>query len=73
MVARRDPGVLGAPKAISLSRFSLGLFIPVIVLGVYLPLFGASLLVVLLIEKLLLSRIPRVRHWLGLTAPVQSA
>ena len=55
---RRDPGVLGAPKAISLSRFSLGLFIPVIVLGVYLPLFGASLLVVLLIEKLLLSAFP---------------
>jgi uncharacterized iron-regulated membrane protein len=38
-------------------------------LGVYLPLFGTSLLVVLLAEKLVLSRIAGVRTWLGLHAP----
>lgn len=69
---RRDSGVLGAPKAIATPRFSLGLFVPIVILGVYLPLFGGSLLVVLILEKLLLSRVPRVRHWLGLAAPVRT-
>ena len=32
-------------------------------------MFGGSLLVVLAAEKLILSRIARVRHWLGLHAP----
>ena len=35
-------------------------------LGVYLPMFGASLLAVLLAEKLVFSRIEPLRQWLGL-------
>lgn len=38
----------------------------ILLLGVYLPLFGASLLVVLLVEWMLLRRIESVRRWLGL-------
>ena len=38
----------------------------VVMLGVYLPLFGGSLLLVLLAEKLVFSRIEPLRQWLGL-------
>jgi uncharacterized iron-regulated membrane protein len=64
---RREPGVLGAPKALSSPRFSLGLFVLVVALAIYLPLFGASLLGVLVIEKALLARIPALRDWWGLS------
>lgn len=66
---RRDQGVLGAPKAILSPRVSFGLIALVVVLGIYLPLFGASLVAVLLIEGFLLRRIPAVRNWLGLAPP----
>ncbi len=71
---RRDHGVLGAPP-ISLNRsWTLGLILVVALFAVYLPLFGATLVLVLLIEKLMLSRIPGIRDWLGLrrqmSAPV---
>jgi hypothetical protein len=63
---RRDQGVLGAPKVLANPRFSIGLAVLVVALGIYLPMFGVSLLFVLLLEKAILSRIPRVRDWLGL-------
>ena len=66
---RREQGVLGAPKVILSPRISAGLITLVVVLGIYLPLFGTSLLVVLLAEKLILSRIAPVRDWLGLHPP----
>jgi hypothetical protein len=66
---RRDQGVLGAPKAILTPRVSWGLIALVGVLGIYLPLFGASLIAVLLLEWILLRRIPAVRNWLGLNPP----
>ncbi len=65
---RRDPGVLGAPSPAASRRFSWGLGLLVVAFGVYLPLFGASLILVKLLELLVLSRIPRVRDWLGLEA-----
>jgi uncharacterized iron-regulated membrane protein len=67
--ARRDRGVLGAPRGGASPRFSWGLLALVVLLGVYLPLFGASLIAVKLLEKAVLVRIPRVRDWLGLAAP----
>lgn len=66
---RRSLGVLGAPVSGMNPRLSFGLFAIVIVLGVALPMFGASLIVVLLCEMLLLRRIPGVRRWLGLREP----
>jgi len=66
---RREQGVLGAPKIPLNQGVSFGLVVLVVAFGIYLPLFGASLLIVLLAEKFFLSRIPRVRHWLGLPPP----
>jgi|GEM_PF-339276 len=66
---RRDQGVLGAPQALLNPRVSFGLLLIVVLLGLYLPLFGTSLIIVLLVEWLLLRRIPPVREWLGLQRP----
>ena len=63
---RRDQGVLGAPKPALSPRVSWGLISIIVFIGVCLPLFAASLLLVLLMEWLVLSRIPVVRTWLGL-------
>ena len=63
---RREPGTLGAPAMLARPRFSAGLVAVVVLLGVYLPLFGASLAAVLVLEWALLKRIPPVRNWLGL-------
>ena len=66
---RREPGELGAPKMAASPRFSLGLLGLVLALGVYLPLFGISLVAVLIVETLVLRRIPPVQRWLGLRPP----
>jgi len=65
---RRADGVLGAPIPDGRPRWSLGLAGVVIILGLLLPEFGASLLLVLLVERLLLRRIPLLARWLGLRA-----
>jgi uncharacterized iron-regulated membrane protein len=66
---RREPGVLGAPRIAVSPRFSFGLFLLVVMFGVYLPSFGISLIAVKLLEKAVLCRIPGVRDWLGLQDP----
>ncbi len=63
---RRPDGVLGAPLPAGSPRFSLGLLAIVVMLGVLLPLLGASLILVFLIERLVLCRIPGLCDWLGL-------
>ncbi len=63
---RRPEGVLGAPLSIRKPRFTFALAAIVIVLGVYLPLFGLSLFLVAMTEYFVLRRIPPVQHWLGL-------
>lgn len=63
---RRAPGVLGAPEALQPPRFSKGLPALVLLFSLYLPLFAASLIVVLLTEHFMLRRIPAARNWLGL-------
>ena len=68
---RRDAGVLGAPRPALSPRISIGLCLLVILLGIYLPLFGASLIIVLLLEKLVLSRVKGISTWLGLRATTQ--
>ena len=67
---RRDRGILGAPPVALNPKLSVGLSVLVILFGIYLPLFGGSLMAVVLTEKLLLSRIPRIRDWLGLRRPI---
>jgi uncharacterized iron-regulated membrane protein len=68
---RRPQGVLGAPEPIHNPKLSFGIGLLIFLLAVYLPLFGGSMILVKLVEKLLLRRIPVVRDWLGLSvAPV---
>ncbi|MBS0260350.1 MAG: PepSY domain-containing protein [Planctomycetes bacterium] len=64
---RRDQGVLGAPPPLASPRLSWGLIGAVIALGIYLPLFALTLCLVLIVERVVLTRIPPVSLWLGLT------
>lgn len=63
---RRDPGTLGAPPPGIPPRRSVALVATVVGLALLLPLFGLSLLAVLLLERLVLRRVTPVRVWLGL-------
>lgn len=63
---RRKPGTLGAPRILSRPRASTGLIGLLAMLAIYLPLFGLSLVVVLIVERLALARLPIIREWLGL-------
>ncbi len=64
---RRPVGLLGAPLPLARPRLGAGLVLPIVALGLYLPLFGATLIAVLMLERTVLLRLPRVRHWLGLS------
>jgi uncharacterized iron-regulated membrane protein len=67
-LARRSPGALGAPPPQATSALSW-LLLPVVGgLSILLPEFFISLVVVFLIERLILRRIPGVRLWLALEA-----
>jgi uncharacterized iron-regulated membrane protein len=63
---RRSPGTLGAPKTIPGTRVTAGIILIIAVLGLLLPLLGASMLLVLISEKLLLRHIEPARRFLGL-------
>ena len=65
---RRPEGVLGAPAPLRRSRLAIGVFAVIALLGVLLPLFGATLLVMLAIEYLVLRKSARARVFLGLRA-----
>lgn len=63
---RRPAGRLGAPRGRAERQPILGLFVLIGLLALLFPLFGTSLIAVLLLERFVLSRIPRVSEWLGL-------
>jgi uncharacterized iron-regulated membrane protein len=50
--SRPPKGVLGAPRALASPRLSLPVLAAIAGLGVFLPLFGISLVVVVLLERL---------------------
>lgn len=62
---RRKSG-LGAPKTVStpFTLWAAAAFLTA--LGIIFPALGATALLLLLIERFVLSRIPPVRDWLGL-------
>ncbi len=65
---RRKPSdKLGAPPAAARPQFSAVLIAAIVVLAAVLPLFGVSLVLVLIIDLILLRRLPKLQHWLGLT------
>jgi uncharacterized iron-regulated membrane protein len=63
---RRPIGLLGAPIPLTQPRFRAGLVAVIVALGVYMPLFGMTLVLVLIAEWALLRRLPATRRWLGL-------
>ena len=63
---RRPAGLLGAPPLIANARLGLGLGLLIVALGVLLPTLGISLVLILAVERLVLSRIPPARRFLGL-------
>jgi uncharacterized iron-regulated membrane protein len=67
---RRNVGVLGAPIPMAEPRWPGLLVATVILLAIYLPEMGISLIVVYLLERFLLRRIPSVRSWLGLRTEI---
>jgi uncharacterized iron-regulated membrane protein len=64
---RRPSGRLGAPLPLSRPRIGGVLIATIVVLGLAMPLFGASLLVVLAGERGL-KRWSGIARWLGLRA-----
>ena len=63
---RRPEGVLGAPMALSRPRIGATLVISVLLLAIYMPMFGLTLALVVFIEAFVLRRIEWLRRWLGL-------
>lgn len=70
---RRPQGVLGAPVALRGRGFSGWVLVPAVVLGIWLPLLGATMILVALTERFVLRNIPATNRWLGLTPSMQSA
>lgn len=64
---RRPANRLGAPQPSAQPRSSVPLVVTIAALAVLLPLFGFSLLLVLVVDRTLLRRLPAARRWLGLT------
>jgi uncharacterized iron-regulated membrane protein len=68
MWRRRAPeGVLGAPPPIPDTRIGAGLGVLILIAALLLPVLGASLVAMALIERGVLSRWPGARRWLGLS------
>src|SRR6202012_4212140 len=65
---RRATGMLGAPVRAS-GRLGWKLVAILAAFCLYLPMLTASLVLVLLIDKLILPRLPVLHRWLGLRAP----
>jgi uncharacterized iron-regulated membrane protein len=67
MWRRRAPeGMLGAPPPFPDARVGAGLAVIILVAAVLLPVLGASLIVLAVVERAVLSRWPSARRWLGL-------
>ncbi|MFG1909506.1 PepSY-associated TM helix domain-containing protein [Kribbella sp. NPDC048928] len=67
---RRPKGnALGAPRGRLPLRATPGLAVLVLALGLFLPLFGITLAAVLLLDQLLLRRVPTLRTWFNISRP----
>jgi uncharacterized iron-regulated membrane protein len=64
---RAPDGVLGAPPPIPDARIGWGLAALILIAAVILPTLGACLIVIALVERLVLARLPAARRWLGLS------
>ena len=67
MWRRRAPdGVLGAPPPIPDARVGAGLAVIIVIAGLLLPVLGASLIALALVERLILRHWQPAQRWLGL-------
>ena len=64
---RRRGAGLAAPRGRMPLAGSRWLLLGLVVLGVLLPFFGATLLAVLVLDQLVVRRVPRLERWLGAT------
>lgn len=65
---RRPGGLLGAPIPLSRPRYGPVLIGAIVLLAAAMPLFGATLALAVIFDRLLLPRWPAAQHWLGLVA-----
>ncbi|HML28602.1 MAG TPA: PepSY domain-containing protein, partial [Hyphomicrobium sp.] len=63
---RRPSGLLGAPIALARPPIGAALITAIALLAIYMPMFGLTLIIVLLVEMVVLRQIPPLRTWLGL-------
>lgn len=66
---KRQPGAaraVGAPRG-RLPVTTPALAIGLVALGIFLPVFGVSLVLILLLDQLVLRRIPRLTEWFNVT------
>lgn len=63
---RAPEGALGAPPVMPEAKIGIGFAIIIIVAAILLPVLGASLVIIFLLEKILFARWNRARVWLGL-------
>ncbi|ATY31192.1 PepSY-associated TM helix domain-containing protein [Sphingomonas psychrotolerans] len=68
---RRPEGLLGAPARLSRPRYGPVLIGAVLLLALAMPLFGATLSLVAVADRLMLPHCSGVRRWLGL-APIRA-
>ena len=66
---RRPRGAarIGAPRGRMPLRATPLLLVALVALGVFLPFFGITLLAALLVDQLVLRRVPALSHWFGTT------
>ena len=64
---RRPVGLLGAPPAVSGAASAWGLTATIVAMGLIFPLLGGSMIIVAVIERFALRRIPGISGWLGLS------
>ncbi|MBN2909783.1 PepSY domain-containing protein [Polycladomyces sp. WAk] len=62
---RRPQGKLGAPPRLHSFHLAKGLAVIVIALGLFFPLVGISLLLVWLLDRWIIQRIPFIQQWVG--------
>lgn len=70
---RRPEGALGAPMALQRPQTGAILIASVLALAIYMPMFGLTLVLMLLLEVLVLRRVPQLSRWLGLRSAKKAA
>jgi len=70
---RRPQGLLGAPLPLGRPRFGAMLIGATLLLGMLFPMFGGTLILVLLLERLVFRRNRAVARWLGLAGAAPHA